>query len=70
MEKGGNMNTVTEEQKEIYFQKAFDATCQWFDRQMVSPARVKEIRRWAKLGGCTLDEMIDYAEEFLACMAE
>lgn len=64
------MNTITEAQKEIYFQKAFDATCEWFDRQMTTPAHVAQIRRWAKMGGCTLDEMIDYAEEFLANIAE
>jgi hypothetical protein len=55
---------------EIFFQKAFDATCEWFESGMTSPARVKDIRRWAKMGGCTLDEMIDYAEEFLANIAE
>ena len=64
------MDTITEAKKEIYLMKAFEATCDWFDRGMVSPARVKEIRRWAKMAGYSLDEMIDYTDEFLAHTAE
>lgn len=63
------MRVVIEEDfSEIFFEKAFEATCKWFESGMASPAQVKNIRRWAKMGGMTLDEMIDYTEEFLSVM--
>lgn len=61
---------IGEDFSEIFFQKAFQATINWFEKGMASPAQVKDIRRWAKMGGCTLDEMIDYTEQFLAAYAE
>lgn len=55
--------------QEIYFDKALSAVLDWFERGMTSPQRVAQIRRWSKMAGYSLDEMIDYAEELRSAMA-